>query len=203
MEKSTRIAGVIRTGMVSDMMQLLSRSADATGVLTLDSGDGRGEIWFRGGELVRAQFGAWTDENAILRLIRLPEGYFAFMNRKQTPRRTIQGSVESILLNCFRRIDEGESEFPPPPEPSPAFIEPAIATTLAPEPEHTPHRIRDLRRAAWFEPTKHMLAVSLLFILLGVEALVITRSVNPIVAAKTAVSAPTSATRPITAGVSM
>jgi len=86
-----------------------------TGHLVLALASGEGTVFFDRGRIVHAEFGQLVGEPAFTALVvtshREPGGTFCFnpMEAATSLRRTIERSVESLLLNTAAGIDEGRA----------------------------------------------------------------------------------------------
>jgi hypothetical protein len=96
-----------------------------TGQLALQLAAGEGTIVFDSGRIVHAEFGGRDGENAFGAMISSaqfdPAGTFRFKPGAELPAgcpRTIQKSVDQLLLSVASEIDEGQATagMPPPPQ---------------------------------------------------------------------------------------
>src|SRR2546428_11652408 len=76
-----------------------------TGVLSVGSGPRVAELRFREGEIVSAQAGGRSGEEAVLELLAWPEGHFSFAPGAPGPEAPL-GSFNQILLDACRRLRE-------------------------------------------------------------------------------------------------
>jgi len=76
-----------------------------TGVLSVGSGPRVAELRFREGEIVSAEAGGRSGEEAVLELLSWPEGHFSFAPGAPGPEAPL-GSFNQILLDACRRLDE-------------------------------------------------------------------------------------------------
>ncbi len=99
-----------------------------TGRLSLELSEGEGSLLFDSGRVVHAEFGSRTGESAFAAMVSAaqsdPEGTFRFKPSAELPAgsgpRTIQKSVDQLLLSVASGIDEGRAAAampPPPPRP--------------------------------------------------------------------------------------
>jgi len=96
-----------------------------TGRLVLQLSAGEGSLLFDSGRVVHAEFGGRTGESAFAALVSSaqfdPEGTFRFKPTEKEPLgsgpRTIQKSVDQLLISVASEIDEGRAAagVPPPP----------------------------------------------------------------------------------------
>ncbi|HEV2055732.1 MAG TPA: DUF4388 domain-containing protein [Methylomirabilota bacterium] len=99
-----------------------------TGRLSLQLTAGEGSLLFDSGRVVHAEFASRTGESAFAAMVSAaqsdPEGTFRFKPAAELPAgsgpRTIQKSVDQLLLSIASEIDEGRAAAgvpPPPPRP--------------------------------------------------------------------------------------
>ncbi len=74
-------------------------------VLSVGSGPRVAELRFREGEIVSAEAGGRSGEEAVLELLSWPEGHFSFAPGAPGPEAPL-GSFNQILLDACRRLDE-------------------------------------------------------------------------------------------------
>jgi DNA-binding response OmpR family regulator len=96
-----------------------------TGRLSLQLAAGEGSLLFDSGRVVHAEFASRTGESAFAAMVSAaqsdPEGTFRFKPAAELPAgsgpRTIQKSVDQLLLSVASEIDEGRAAagVPPPP----------------------------------------------------------------------------------------
>ena len=97
-----------------------------TGRLSLQLAAGEGSLYFEAGRVVHADFAGRTGEDAFAAMVSMaqsdPEGTFRFKPVDRLPDgfgpRTIQKSVDQLLLSIASEIDEGRAAAgaPPPPQ---------------------------------------------------------------------------------------
>ena len=97
-----------------------------TGQLSLHLAAGEGSLLFESGRVVHAEFGGRTGESAFAAMIASaqfdPAGTFRFKPEAElaagSSPRTIQKSVDQLLLSVASEIDEGQAAagMPPPPQ---------------------------------------------------------------------------------------
>jgi hypothetical protein len=97
--------GAIGGMPLSDVIQLKAYNR-FTGVITVEYSQQSGAIYFRNGEIVHAEQGSRSGEEAFYQLIRWPGGRFAMENNAAAPNRTIENSVSYLLLEAHRLMDE-------------------------------------------------------------------------------------------------
>ncbi len=103
--QSTGVSGSLAELAFTDVVQVLSQGRKS-GVLRLRSGTETGEVHLSDGAVFHAQWGGQRGEAAFFSLIRLTTGEFALDPTARVAARTIQSSVEMLLLEGLRRFDE-------------------------------------------------------------------------------------------------
>lgn len=96
-----------------------------TGLLSLQLAAGEGSLFFDAGRVVHAEFASRTGESAFAAMVAAaqsdPEGTFRFKPAAELPAgsevRTIQKSVDQLLLSIASEIDEGRATAAAPPPP--------------------------------------------------------------------------------------
>jgi DNA-binding response OmpR family regulator len=96
-----------------------------TGRLSLELEAGEGSLLFDSGRVVHAEFASRTGESAFAAMVSAaqsnPEGTFRFKPAAELPAgfgpRTIQKSVDQLLLSIASEIDEGRAAASAPPPP--------------------------------------------------------------------------------------
>jgi hypothetical protein len=139
-----KLTGAIEPGVVADVMQFVSSRSDRVGYLLVHSSTTDGRVWFKDGAMVAAECGPARDQEAIKRILGLTSGKFAFVDDQEVPERTIFEDTTSVLLECFRQLDEAKSTEPAaepaaPPDIKPLVEPPDIPPPLArtPQPDDT------------------------------------------------------------------
>jgi len=79
-----------------------------------------GLIFFRDGEVVHAELGDCTGEEAFRAILAWPAGHFSVETNLVTACRTIHKSCEHLLLDAHRNLDERRAQTPAPAAPAPA-----------------------------------------------------------------------------------
>ncbi len=115
---------------VPSVIELARQMPSPVGVqLRLPQGE-EGTIFVQNGQVVHAVFGPWEGMEALYRLFPIQEGTFELGLGQSAPKRTIQGSWNSVLLDVLRRIDDAQAEAKA--EPAPAAHDPAPADVSSP-----------------------------------------------------------------------
>jgi len=90
---------------LSDLLQLNAQNR-FSGCFRIRHGDSLGLIFFRDGEIVHAELGERSGEEAIGDILGWQTGRFAVEPNVMTARRTIQKRIEHLLLESSRVLDE-------------------------------------------------------------------------------------------------
>ncbi len=125
--------GSLKELPLPDIIQLVSVSGK-TGVFALRrAGEGSGEIYLRGGQIVHATLGELRGEEAVYELAIWPEGEFVFTPGQETDTTTIQKSNTNLLMEAARRIDEWQilSKRIPSTRLVPVFTSQAATTSVS------------------------------------------------------------------------
>ncbi len=91
---------------IPDILQLMEMQRKS-GTLTLDFEGARGKIFLEGGNAIHAEYGKFTGESAIFRMLKIHAGSFHFDPREPKVAATIGRPTTSILLDASREMDEG------------------------------------------------------------------------------------------------
>jgi response regulator RpfG family c-di-GMP phosphodiesterase len=102
---ATGIAGALSEMGLPDLSQILSQGKKS-GRLTLRHDDEQGEVHFESGDIIHAQFRGKTGQEAFFELLTVEQGSFSLDPSFQPAEHTIKASVESLLLEGIRRLDE-------------------------------------------------------------------------------------------------
>src|SRR6266498_1733973 len=112
--------GVLRRVGLQDVLQMecLARSSS---VMEVSNTETQGNIFVREGQIIHAQAGDLTGEEAFNRLMSLTGGQFHLKPFVEPPTTTISGSWEFLLMEAARQRDEAqetESQLPAWAEPA-------------------------------------------------------------------------------------
>ncbi len=116
---------------LSDVIQLKVQSG-FSGCIAVQNGQDRGLIFFRDSEIVHAEQGGKTGEDAFCDILEWPNGRFSLQPNVSTTRSTIHKKWQHLLLDAHRILDErraGRSR-QPPPVPQEAGGKPATPSEL-------------------------------------------------------------------------
>lgn len=97
--------GSLKELPLPDIVQLVSVSGK-TGAFALKNEGVTGRIYLRGGQIVHAEVGELSGEEAVYELAIWTEGDFVFTPGKEVQETTIQKSNTNLLMEAARRIDE-------------------------------------------------------------------------------------------------
>jgi response regulator RpfG family c-di-GMP phosphodiesterase len=99
------LSGSLRDMGLSEVMQVLGQGRK-TGMLRIVSQHRVGEIHFAEGLVVNAAFAQAVGEEAFYEMLLLKDGDFKFDPSARPKDKTMQASIESLLLEGMRRMDE-------------------------------------------------------------------------------------------------
>jgi CheY-like chemotaxis protein len=111
--------GVLRRVGLQDVIQMecLARSSS---VLEISNGRVTGNVFIETGQIVHAQIGDTTGDQAFNQLLALGGGQFALKPFSEPPARSVSGQWEFLLMEAARQSDEARealaAEPPRPPE---------------------------------------------------------------------------------------
>jgi DNA-binding transcriptional ArsR family regulator len=97
--------GDLQQVSVLDLLQLVSMNR-RTGVLSVSTPLGAGEVRLNEGEIVDAVYRRLEGEKALYRLLAEHEGTFAFAGGAPSPHRRVQMPTHVLLMEGVRQIDE-------------------------------------------------------------------------------------------------
>jgi len=105
---SAGVSGSLKEMSLPDVVQILANGR-RSGRLQLGGGGKRGEVHFKDGQIVDAQFGSRSGEEAFYDMLKLTDGTFQLDPSFEAGTRVIHTSAEGLLLEGMRRLDEGIS----------------------------------------------------------------------------------------------
>lgn len=88
-----------------------------SGCIAIESTSGNALLFFRDGEIIHAEQGSRSGEEALYEVLQWPPGKFRLQPNVTTTRSTIQKSAQHLLLDAHRILDErraGRVQEPPP-----------------------------------------------------------------------------------------
>jgi CheY-like chemotaxis protein len=116
------------------VIQVLSQSRQ-TGGLHINADTADGIIFFDAGEIIHAESGQFAGDDAIVHLVKscylTKDGVYKFIPGDTATLRTVQGTLNALILDALRQLDEKErdtqaetpQENETPPEPQPQEFE--------------------------------------------------------------------------------
>lgn len=93
-----------------------------SGCIAIESTAGNGLLFFRDGEIIHAEQGSRSGEEAFYDVLEWPPGKFRLQPNVTTTRSTIQKSAQHLVLDAHRVLDErraGRTQQQPPPAAAP------------------------------------------------------------------------------------
>ena len=109
--------GVLRRVGLQDVIQMecLARSSS---VLEISNAQATGQIFIETGQIVHAQVGSVSGEDAVNRLLALGGGQFALKPFSEPPTRSVSGQWEFLLMEAARKSDEAKEALAAEPPPA-------------------------------------------------------------------------------------
>jgi predicted regulator of Ras-like GTPase activity (Roadblock/LC7/MglB family) len=121
------------TGLgLPDIIQLNAQNR-FSGCIDVQHEQNRGLVFFRDGEIIHAEHGSTTGEEAFYAIVAWPGGRFTVQPNVATTRSTIRKGAQHLLLEAHRVLDEERAGRRGPPEPamhSPAPARPPTAAAI-------------------------------------------------------------------------
>lgn len=99
------IRGHVEQVPLVDILQLLAMNR-RSGVLTLTTESGAGELQLADGEVIDAAFRKLAGEKALYRMLGERAGHFAFTQGEPVSTRRIQSTTSMLLMEAMRQVDE-------------------------------------------------------------------------------------------------
>jgi twitching motility protein PilT len=101
------LEGNIRDFEMSDILQLIG-AGRRTGIMTVHSARDQNDavLYCKDGQVIHSVFGEHQGENAVLELIALEEGTFCFEPVEVKCPQTVNATLENLLLEGMKRLDE-------------------------------------------------------------------------------------------------
>lgn len=97
--------GAVAGLSLTDVIQLKGHNK-YTGAISVEYGDNHGIIYFIDGEIIHAEQGEESGEQAIYKIIKWPGGTFTIQPEMTTNICTIHYRTDFLLLEALRRLDE-------------------------------------------------------------------------------------------------
>ncbi|MDU0460233.1 MAG: DUF4388 domain-containing protein [Geobacteraceae bacterium] len=104
-ENITGFKGAVAGLSLTDVIQLKGHNK-YTGAITVEYGDSEGVIYFVDGEIIHAEQGQESGEQAIYEIIKWPGGTFNIHPEMTSNVCTIHYRTDFLLLEALRRMDE-------------------------------------------------------------------------------------------------
>lgn len=104
-ENITGFKGAVAGLSLTDVIQLKGHNK-YTGAITIEYGDRQGVIYFVDGEIIHAELGEESGEQAIYEIIKWPGGTFNIHPEMTSNICTIHYRTDFLLLDALRRLDE-------------------------------------------------------------------------------------------------
>lgn len=98
---------------LSDVIQINHHNR-FSGCIAIESTSGSGLLFFRDGEIIHAEQGGRTGEEAFYDILEWPPGKFRLQPNVTTTRSTIQKNAQHLLLDAHRVLDERRAGRTPP-----------------------------------------------------------------------------------------
>lgn len=124
-ENISGFQGAVAGLSLTDVIQLKGHNK-YTGAITVEYGDSQGVIYFVDGEIIHAEQGGESGEQAIYQIIKWPGGKFNIHPEMTSNVCTIHYRTDFLLLEALRRMDEENAG--------------AVKSSSAPGPSVTPRR---------------------------------------------------------------
>jgi response regulator RpfG family c-di-GMP phosphodiesterase len=101
------VSGSLTEMALPDVVQILAHGRKS-GQLRVSSKGQSGEVLFLDGQIHHATFGPTQGDDAFYKMLNLTSGEFALDPDVKPTTRTVNASVETLLLEGLRRLDEGK-----------------------------------------------------------------------------------------------
>lgn len=151
-ENISGFQGAVAGLSLTDVIQLKGHNK-YTGAITVEYGDRQGVIYFVDGEIIHAEQGGESGEQAIYQIIKWPGGTFNIHPEMTSNVCTIHYRTDFLLLEALRRMDEenaggGDKSSVPGPSVTPRRTMSKIAARLQELPNITYAVLLDKQGAA-------------------------------------------------------
>lgn len=110
---STGVKGNLKDMSMSDILQVLN-VGKRTAAVHISKGESRGSIFVTEGKVVHARCGDVRGEDALFNIMAWEDGSFLVEGGATTNIKSINHSTEMILLEGYKRMDEGKMRGAPP-----------------------------------------------------------------------------------------
>jgi CheY-like chemotaxis protein len=136
--------GVLRRVGLQDVLQMECLARNSS-VLKIHAGGAQGAVFVKDGQIIHAQCGSRTGEEAFNYLLGLAGGEFDVQPFTPPETQSISGSWEFLLMESARKRDEEGTIRPPPGDSDSGFSRPASLSTGE---RHTPFVVPVIEAAA-------------------------------------------------------
>lgn len=116
-DERNAIVGALREVSLPDALQMIE-GCRKTGTFILKNNSDHGEIYFNDGRPIDAQYLYWNGEAAFFRLAQWTEGIFRFRSHPVERDQKIRDTVQGLLMETMRRMDEQAKLIPQLPDSS-------------------------------------------------------------------------------------
>lgn len=107
-EIGSGVEGSLREVSLVDLLQLFSLNR-RTGVMTLTHDGSEGKVYLRKGDVVSTVLGETKGEKALYRILQWDDGAFHYQPIEFTVSRNIARSIDALLMEGMRQLDEWDS----------------------------------------------------------------------------------------------
>jgi CheY-like chemotaxis protein len=113
MAKSAPSDGVLRGSLlqmnVIDLVQSLEMGRKSC-ALTLSNVEEKCEMYFTEGQVIHAEYGSWTGDEAVFQVLRWTEGNFQIDFDRKTTKQTTTLNTQGLLMEGLRLLDEARRD---------------------------------------------------------------------------------------------
>lgn len=104
-DERTSFSGSLFDLSLPDVLQMVE-AGRMSGTLVVKNGQNRAVFFFDAGQLTDVQYGKRTGEDAFYRVVHWSEGVFRFDNQRVDRAQNFRDTVQELLIEAMRRIDE-------------------------------------------------------------------------------------------------
>lgn len=105
--------GVLRGSLlqmnVIDLVQSLEMGRKSC-ALALTNGEEKCEMYFTEGQVIHAEYGSWTGDEAVFQALRWVEGNFQVDFQRKTTKQTTTLNTQGLLMEGLRLLDESRRD---------------------------------------------------------------------------------------------
>jgi CheY-like chemotaxis protein len=113
MAKSVPSDGVLRGSLlqmnVIDLVQSLEMGRKSC-ALTLTNVEEKCELYFTEGQIIHAEYGSWTGDEAVFQVLRWTDGNFQVDFERKTTKQTTTLNTQGLLMEGLRMLDEAKRD---------------------------------------------------------------------------------------------